>query len=259
MNASQCFRLTLAAGWMLIAHLAYAGGETTYSPRVYPAYELKPGACYVLLKPRWSRGVSSGDYPGCRAVLDNLNKFCDEPPHYDRRKVHPTTRNLREPKWERIDAESHSELLKQTFLAGVLPEYREGRWQHAEKRILSLAASGALHLSKAELGGDLRGALETVYMLENTAPSELPEYNQPRLMFSEQDQVTGSPLIRPSSYWGAEDLLRFGAHWYLTGFEPTERQFVVKELTRPQAGPDAPVSISPVCTIQHINDRQGSE
>lgn len=141
MNGTRSVLLALAFGWMTVARVAAAGGEAAFTPPVYTAYELKPGACYVLLKPKWPE-VMGGDYPVCRAVLDNLNKFCDEPPQYDRRKVHPTTRNLREPNWERVDAKANLDLVKQTYLATELPEYRDGRWEHAEKRLLYSCGSG---------------------------------------------------------------------------------------------------------------------
>ncbi len=128
----------------------------------------------------------------------------------------------------------------------------------------TLVAADALRLSRADIRDDLRGApqtayyllgAQTVYMLENHSPSDPPAYNQPRLMFSEQNQQTPSPLFRPLMYWGSEDLLHYRDYWYLTGFDPDRRRFEVKQLMRPH-GPEGEVAAVTRCTIQHNNDRQ---
>src|SRR5688572_26671171 len=61
-----------------------------------PAYPAQPGDCYVLLKNQPSV-VQSSDAPLCLATLRNFNKFCGEPPQYDRRKRHLSSEELREP------------------------------------------------------------------------------------------------------------------------------------------------------------------
>lgn len=225
--------------------------------KIAAAYKGKPGACYVLLKPHWgsSPHVEGGNYPICRAVLDNFNKFCDEPPPYERRKLHPTTKNLSEPLWEKMDVKSNIQLVMQTYGAISLPQFREERWQFEGKKVLSLAESGALRLSKVDLSADLRGGQQTVYMLENSQLGDPIGYNQPRLMFSERGKHVPSAFFDLIADSGEADLWKFRNSLFLISYQVDNKWFVVKELYSSRAGPDVPVTATTSCSIQHINDR----
>ena len=256
--------------WVIFLLFAHAGctvaaeGDKSASTISKPslatlpeAYPSKPGACYVLLKSN-EKGlppVESSENPMCHAVLDNFNMFCNEPPQYERRKLHSTTKDLSGPKWHEIEVKSNPELLKQTYGAVSLPQYREERWQFEGEKVRSLGASGVLRLSRAEVSADMRGGRQTVYMLENSQLGDPVGYNQPRLMFSDYERETPSEIFKLITYQAVADLWSFQNTWFLLRYDVDRKWFTVGELYSSRAGSEAPVVVSTICSIQHINDR----
>jgi hypothetical protein len=264
MNQLRMVFLALVLAYIARASTAVAGGDpASNGPVIYPAFESQPGACYVLLRPNDVQVLGEEDHPFCPAVLDNFNKFCDLPPLYDRRKVHPSVTALSEPEWRSIDVKSNLDLVKATYLADVLPEYRDIIWGHDKQLILSRADSGSLRLWRGDLRDDLRSGLQTVFMLENSSPDGQPNVtNEPRLMFAERGRETPSPLLNPLGNWGTGDVWCYRdywgvCHWFLIKFESNYGWFLVMELMRPTPGPS--VSAPTVCNIQHVKDRRGSK
>lgn len=238
---------------------------TTFSPlaqsvrdaELSAIYATKQTDCYVLLKNQ-PQEVQSGDYPICLAVLRNLNHFCAGPPQYDRRKTHPSNSELREPAWVPMDPAQNLELVQNTYLAHVLPQYRAALWADEKTRIEALAKSGHLHLKRAHLSnGDLRGGAMSVFMLEREPIHEQLGTNQPYLMFARPEETTAATIFPPLALPAAADLWEFRGGYFLVRFDSVQRRFQVRELIRPRPGIDAPVAAPVRCTLQHNNDRQG--
>lgn len=254
------FALALAA-CAAPADQAHAGGTPpALKGKPLPTYPAKRTDCYLLLKDQ-SPYITSSAAPVCVAVLANFNKFCDEPPQYNRRKIHFSSKDLTEPKWEEMDASKNLELVKQTYMASHLPQYRETHWGGERERLLGLASSGKLRLSRAEISADPRGGMQTVYRLENVYPPEPPGFDQPFLMFSDLGAESPAPLFRLNIY-SVADLWAFRGRWHLIRYwpaedDPQERRFIVYEILSSLASKDAPVVATERCTIQHKNDQKG--
>lgn len=260
MHIGVAGRMILFAVALMCATRVSAGGDSRWvTDKIWPAYPAGPKACYVLLIPN-SVEVLGENQPVCNAMLESLNRFCDEAPLYDRRKVDRSNPELYEPDWQPIDVKTNLELVKNVCLASVIPENRDAIWARNEGLVLARAGAGTLKLSRADLGNDLRGGLQWVFMLENVSPDGRPKVtNQPLLMFAERGRQTTSPLISPLSMatWGFGDLWRFRDKWYLVQTHSTYGWFEVRELMRPTPGARAEIAAPIMCRIQHVKDRQG--
>lgn len=92
-----------------------------YRTRIAELEEIKakPAPCFSLLERDWPT-VKSGHYPVCVDFLENLNRFCDEPPPTCERKIDPAITSLSLPKWEELDPKEHLDLIGQI----LTPNYR---------------------------------------------------------------------------------------------------------------------------------------
>ena len=122
-----------------------------YEDKPLLAYESTPEQCYVLLRPL-GNSVFSTKASVCMAVLENLNRFCGEPPQFERRRIHASSR-ISGPAWIQIDPLQNFEIVKQTISGEFPPQYREERWRLQEARLRTLAQEGVLQLAKADLQG----------------------------------------------------------------------------------------------------------
>lgn len=142
--------------------------------------------------------------------MRQLNLFCAESPQYDRRKSHPSSGELREPGWVTLDAGENLELVRNTYLAHVLPRYREALWADEKTRIEALAKSGWIRLKRAQLSnGDLRGGEMSVFMLERQAAGERTGTNQSYLMFAQPEETSAAEFFPPLALPAAADLWEF--------------------------------------------------
>jgi hypothetical protein len=231
-------------------------------PPINPAFKGSSKACYVRLKPRWTE-VEFGDHQACRAVLDNLNRFCGAPPQYEQRKLHRATKNLSAPVW--VAMEPTEELVKQTWSVVASSKNREAYWASSRDKVMAKVQDGSLRLFKADIGpqidadqvSDLRGALQTVYKLETLRRFQIPGFNQPLLMFAEHGKETPYKVFDQMSTAANADLWEFRQQWLTIHFDPYHKWFEIGQLSL--ALPDTEgLVVSPVqCTIQHINDRRG--
>jgi uncharacterized protein YecT (DUF1311 family) len=94
---------------------------TSYRTRIFELEEItaKPAPCFSLLERDWPT-VKSGHYPVCVDFLENLNRFCDEPPPTCDREIDPAIKSLSLPKWEELDPKEHLEVIGQM----LTPNYR---------------------------------------------------------------------------------------------------------------------------------------
>lgn len=258
-QAIRSFKSLAIVLWAIAAAPATAGdavpGTKAKRLAIYPA---RPGACYVQLRPVGSgraQYVQGENYPVCRAVLANLNKFCGEAPPYNRHKLHPSIRNLEEPAWRPLDPAQNLDVVKETFTSVGEPGNRVLVWRNEKGRVTSLAESGVLKLWTADIDIDSNGTLETVYMLENQYPNDPPQVNYPTFMVAQQGQRMRAEF---ASRMGSEvygDLWKsadeFGElRWHSINFDPSTRmRFLVQEIVN--YGDMGAVTR---CTIQHIND-----
>jgi hypothetical protein len=243
----------------LVAFVYAFGWPAEYKDKPLPAYESTPKQCYVLLQPL-GNSVFSSKAPVCMAVLENLNRFCGEPPQFERRKIHASS-HISEPAWIPIDPLENFEIVKQTISGTFPPQYREEKWRLQEARLRTLAQEGVLQLAKADLRGvaaDLREGVQTVYRLENAGDSGLVGHNQPRVMFVPGDRTPPEVLSSFHDH-AVGDVWIFNDHLLLVRYlqwpQPVHRVFVVSELTRPRLGPSAPIGATERCTLQFKNDR----
>ena len=232
------------------------GTPPGYEGKPLPAYPGQPKDCYQLLKNQYPY-VQGGDFPVCLSVLRNFNKFCDQPPQYDRRQLHPETKDLAEPAWAAMPVMQNLDLVKETFLASNPPQDRQAFWLNERERVTGLAKAGKLKLSGAKVDLNLRFGNQTVYKLEGYYAPPVPAgYIQPRLMLTTQTKPrASSDLVFVSFDWAA-DLWRFRRSWYLVHFDPIEKRFVINELIRPGLGIEAPVGTLTRCTIMYAADNR---
>lgn len=128
-----------------------ASAPSAPPPRIYKP---QPGACYVQLRPTWPKPpyASGNNQPVCRAVLANLNKFCDQLPQYNRRLLHPTTHDLSEPDWKPLNPLDNLDIVREVFTTtGNSPEDRALYWKGNEQQLTALARDGTLRLSTADI------------------------------------------------------------------------------------------------------------
>lgn len=241
---------------LILLWAAVGSANAQHAERVpAPIYKPKPGACYVLLRPRWTdyEHIASSNEPVCRTVLDNFNQYCEEQPQYDKRKLHPTSTALSEPEWVSMDLASNLELVKWVLAPNETKEYRENSWLYAVPQL----STGQAKLKRADVvNADRQHGVNTVYMAEDLSADRGAGYNQARIMFSEKDQSTPSPRFK--RVWASEssgDLWKFEDRWYVVGYNTRTAYFEVRELTA--LGPDPPwIAALTTCSIEHINDRQ---
>ncbi len=203
-----------------------------------------------------SRYIKGEDYPVCRAVLANLNKFCDEPPQYSRRKLHPSSRNLEEPAWRPLDPAQNVDIVQAiyTTTVGGSAEEQAHAWRNVRGRLTSLTTSGVLRLWEAEIDIDANGATETVYLLENRYPHDPPKHNAPVFMVARQGQRTQADFATEMGTEVYGDLWKsaneYGTpRWHSITFHPVQAWFLIQEIVN--FGDMGGVTR---CTIQHIND-----
>jgi hypothetical protein len=188
-------------------------------------------------------------------VLANLNKFCDLPPQFNRRLLHPTTRNLSEPDWKPLDPNGNLDIVREVVTTtGNSPEDRALHWNDVEKRMTSLARDGTLRLLTADIDIDSDGVLETLYLLENSSPTDIaPGANSSVFMVADQGQRIRSAGGAAIGYESFGDLWRFDNRWYSIhidlGTYPGPGIRVGKIVRY------LPLQLSAVtdCTIQHVN------
>jgi hypothetical protein len=217
---------------------------------IYPA---RPGDCYVLLKETWPDWpyAKGGDYPVCRSVLANLNKFCDEPPQYSRRKIHPSTRDLEEPVWQALDPLQNRDIVEETYTASApSPEMRTLNMNSRRAKITSIIESGVLRLWSTDIDVDSDGTLDTVFMLDNLYPKSSPEFNVPTFMIAEQGKRTLSQKAAGIMIDSQGDLFRFSGKWHSIGFSVSP----IRELRVYQFIGQKTIATTQLCTIQHVND-----
>lgn len=201
-------------------------------------YKPHPEDCYVQLKPTGNEQpyIRGGDYPVCRVVLKNFNKFCNELPPYNRRKLHPTIIGLEEPSWKPLVPKNNMDIVKAVVtVVGNSDEEREIRWSGYEQRITKLAEAGVLRLWVADVDIDLDGNLESVYLLENMYPDDPPQNNQPTFMIAKLGERVQSKMASKIGYEAYGDLWRaadqFGVlRWHSINLEPGTSHFLVQEM-----------------------------
>jgi hypothetical protein len=221
------------------------------------AYPSEPKDCYQLLKKKLP-SVQGGDHPVCMPVLKNLNRFCDQSPQYDQRHLHPESSELQAPAWMEVPVMQNMDIVKETYLAANQRKYREPFWGNEQERVTRLAYEGKLKLFNTNVDLNVNLGPQAVYKLEGYyATSSVPAgYLQPRLMFtSDPTSRVGSDLM-PPSFDTAADLWRFEQGWYLIHFDPIEKRFVVKEMTRTGRGSDAMMDTPTRCTIMYMQDNR---
>lgn len=184
--------------------IARARNSAGFEGKSLPAYPAKRTDCYVLLKNQWPY-VQGGDYPVCRAVVENLNKLCDQPRQYESRKIHPSTQALARADWEPISAKDNPDLVKQTVLVNVLPTCRESRWQNYAARVEQGIAPGDLKLFRAEINAGLGDGQQIAYRVENAWEPGQRGYNQASLMIAEAGATSARACVpdRPRATWRA--------------------------------------------------------
>jgi hypothetical protein len=216
-----------------------------------------PSGCYQLVNEDSSAlPLASGDNPVCPVATENLNRYCAEPPQYNKRKVHPDSVQLSEPSWTAMSAADNIPLIR-TMLAPYRDEDTRARvWEANKTQIESLARSGVIKLSSAVIqNADLQGGIHTIYRLENIRPTEPEEgFNQAHIMFSAVGAREPSPLFS-SIYLGGGDAWMYQGRWYLAGYSSLDQRFLIRALSRPRR--EGPVAGVNVCTIKYVDNRQG--
>jgi hypothetical protein len=219
--------------------------------KTLPAYDAPEGACYVLLKPQVPYYRSSDEEPVCRAVLENYNKFCESPPQYVERKIHPATTDLHEPQWTELPLNGNPDLLKRLILPGEKAPDQEVRWQGELPRLEPLIASGAVKLFRADIAGlDGTDSIHTVYRVENLDPRDGAD-NQAHFMFAEPGTRVRSPRFsRLIDYTG--ELIQHRNRWYISRFSTLDQRFLVLSIG------SEPIMSLGVCAIEHEADRMNA-
>jgi len=237
---------------------SYADGvPPEYMNKPAPIYKPNKGDCYVLLKPQ-PPYIESGNISVCKAVLANMNKFCSEPPQYNRRKLHPDTKDLQEPAWEVVDAAENIDLVRAIFLAQAYEENQADLWRDEKERITLLAKEKKLRLFKSYIDIDGREK-KYVYKLENLNPKydDFPGGNQAIYMVS---GISGRGIAPGFEHWSLNqtgELISFNKEWFMVGYyDNYYKQFKAREIVNPTGGQAASIS---VCTFQNIHDRQGAK
>jgi hypothetical protein len=225
--------------------------------KALPTYKHDPSACYVILRRQWPY-VRSGNYPVCRAVAEELNRSCGDPPQYDVRKFRSTPEGIVLPDWKPLDAVSNLDLIKQVQWVNATPDSVEANWTRHSEQARARAASGTLKLFRTTVAGiDFRGGVYTAYRVENPVPGGDvgSGYNQPRLMISERDKQAPSEMFQRLHTAAPinSELFQFKGQWFVFGFDRFERRFIVSEFV--WAGTPGPVGMRAVCSIHHISDR----
>lgn len=243
-------RARLVSIWIAASFLCVeSAGAATSLP---PIYEPKPGACYVQLK--HSKGKSpyaeGGDYPVCAAVLANLNKFCGEPPQYNRRKLHPTTLNLQEPEWRPLAAKENIDIVREILTSTLhSPENRALLWREEAPRLERLAQDGRMRLWTADIDVNSDGKVETIYMLENRYPDAPPVNNHPQFILAHRGERIAMPAVLGPRDHG--DVWRYKDRWFVISPGGAENfDLRVGELV----GSTFDIGAVTRCTIQHIDD-----
>jgi hypothetical protein len=251
---------TLHREWIAIAvavtMMATVPAQAQGKGKPLPAYAGQPKDCYQLLKNKLPR-VQSGDYPVCRSVLQNFNRFCDQPAQYDQRPLHADSSDLQEPAWSYMPVTENLDLVKETYVAAHHPKYRESFWLNEQERVIRLAHAAKLKLFSASVDLNVGLGRQDVYRLTGYYDTQVPAgYQQPRLMITTDAAPRSSSALIPASFDLAADLWQFQQAWYLVHFDLIERRFVVKELLRSGRGEAAPIDTQTRCTIMHVADNQ---
>jgi len=120
-----------------------------------PEVEAKQDGCYKL--------VSGKDNQMCQLFLQNLNRFCGEPPMVCERKIHPDfEKHFSFPKWNEVDPAEHLDLIALLIRAEAptnarctnqqcQADWREEQWQKYKVGLLERMKAGQVKLSYARI------------------------------------------------------------------------------------------------------------
>jgi hypothetical protein len=140
---------------------------TIYSP-------LYAGNCYTNVPILDERGKSKPVEPVCKALLNNLNEFCDQPPMACELKIAPQfSKVISLPKWEPIDPQANRKLIEDFLWAPYsLPKNNQNDALHKQMQDEQLAGINAafneqrISFSKAKLDLYNLGKNQTAYRLD---------------------------------------------------------------------------------------------
>jgi hypothetical protein len=220
-------------------------------------FQSNKGDCFVLLRRKWP-DVQSGNYPVCRAVLASLNGTCDQAPPYRRFPLHARSAELSVPDWKLLPADKEQELVREVYLAKFHPRYREERWQSEGPAVLEAVKSGTVTLWRASIvppaNDKLGGALQDVYLLNDEAADAQLLLGQARIMFADRGERKASPLFDGVARAAPSSVLIFQSAFFTFRFVPSNKRFLVGELTRPI--PSGDIGNTTVCSFQHVRDQR---
>jgi hypothetical protein len=225
------------------------------------------GACYVQKKT--AEPIVSDGLPICKAVLDNFNHYCSEPPQLDHRKIHDSSIELSQPMWKHVNGPEL--LIKEIWTLGVGDLGRDTEWRMMKDRVLENIRRGTWQLYRADIGTGsvderqtpLRGALQTVYKLELSGQINPPGGNQPKLLYVDtaagppDEAGIASPLFESARYRNYGDLWKFRNQWILVSYDPIDKEFNVKRLVRPFPEAGSTVAFAQECAIESLTNRKG--
>jgi hypothetical protein len=118
---------------------------------------LPKASCFELLKRKWPE-VQSGNYPVCRDFVQNLNRYCGEPPLCER-KIDPAIKSLSSPDWKVLDPKQY------LFVIGQMlrPDWRESGMQAPiEPEIMDNIHAGKVRFEHVWIDLDRDGRKEHV-------------------------------------------------------------------------------------------------
>jgi hypothetical protein len=194
---------------------------------------------------------SSDEEPVCRAVLKNYNRYCDNPPQYIERKIHPSTTDIKAPQWVPLSPEKNFDLVKQLIHPSASEKDQETRWTFELSRLKPLMANGTLKLFRADVVGfEGERSIHTVYRLENLHPEEGAD-NQAHLLFAEHgERVRSAGFGYYPEYQG--ELIQHEGSWYVSRFSDVDRRFLVVSVDSRNG---LPIRMKGECAIEHKVDR----
>lgn len=153
-----------------------------------PEVEAKQGGCYKL--------VSGKDNQMCQLFLQDLNRFCGEPPMVCERKIHPDfAQYFSFPKWKEVDPAEHLEIIAQLIRAETSrnalcadeqcqADWRERQWQKYKVGLLERMKAGQVQLSYARIRPERYSTKENlVYRLVDfpCSPINVDYWNNPQV------------------------------------------------------------------------------
>jgi len=126
--------------------------------------------CYRLLKANPAEGIEGGNYPICRELERNLNRFCAAPPMVCQFQIHPDFKqHFQLPHWTVMDVEQHrgliEELIKTPSLVQGYPPGADAVWKVVEPQVTRGLQDKTLKLERTALDLANLGKKELVYRL----------------------------------------------------------------------------------------------